>query len=102
MRGATGQQGGIHHLHLTAEGVVVNRFPDVVVAIYHHPRTAQMVGNVVVPTGRGAVGIQVHIAAVEPPQQRCVATQRQTVNILICSGLLYITVSFGNGHHMFT
>ena len=39
-----------------------------------------MVCNVVVPAGRGAVGIQLHIAAVEPPQQRCVATQHQAVD----------------------
>ncbi len=80
MRDATGQQGGVHHLHLTAEGIVINRFPDAVVAVDYHPRTAQVISDVVVPAGRGAVGIQVHIAAVEPPQQRCVATQHQTTS----------------------
>ena len=58
------------HAHLTAEGIVVDGLPDAVVAADHHPRTAEMVGDVVVPTGRSAIGIQVHIAAVELPQQR--------------------------------
>ena len=33
----------------------------------------------VVPAGRGAVGIQIYIAAVELPQQRGIATKYQTV-----------------------
>ena len=83
VRGAAGQQGGVLHSHLAAEGVVVDSLPDAVVAADHHPRAAQMVGDVVVSAGRGAVGIQVHIAASELPQQRCAAAQHQAVDVSV-------------------
>ena len=74
------QQPGTHHSHLAAEGVVADGLPDAVVAVNHRPRTAEVVGNVVVPAGRSAVGIQLHIATAKPPQQRCVATQYQVID----------------------
>ena len=45
MRGAAGQQSRILHHHLAAEGIVVDGLLDAVVAIHHHPRAAEVVGD---------------------------------------------------------
>ena len=84
-----GYLGGSLHTHFAAEGIIVDGLPDAVVAADHHPRTAEVVGDVVVPTGRSAVGIQVHIAAVELPQQGCALAHYQAVNVPVLD-LLFV------------
>ena len=90
------------HPHFTAEGIVTDCFPDTVIAVNHLPHTAEVVGDIVVPTGRTAVVVQIHIAAVELPHQRLAFAQDQTVNVHVRRGSPRIAIPILYGHHMAT
>jgi hypothetical protein len=71
----------ILHLHLTAERIVVDGLLHVVVAVNDLPCAAEVVGDVVVPTGGSTISVKFYIPTVELPDVRYSVTQYQAVNI---------------------